>query len=163
MSFHFSLDPDAPLSLNIFTGNDETIIRTAIGHDDETGYVYSIVVGLSPYLGEPGNTYELIFNITEACSVTNRDIYVWWDGVLTKPKLNDKDTRNQTMAAILACVQKAIDVCKPNIVHMCTHTDGLPEKALQKFHQIALVFRHNGYDARATDPYHRRHMWIMKR
>ena len=162
MSFFFSLDPDDPLNLNTFTGNGETIVRTAIGHDDETGCVYSILVGMAPYPGHDDDTFELIFNITEA-NIHGDDTYCWWDGLDTKHRLSDPEHRRLTLLALFACVQRTIDVCRPRIVHMCTHTDGLPDKALRKFHRIAAIFRDNGYMAKAADPYHGRYIWMMER
>ncbi|MBB6410389.1 hypothetical protein [Mesorhizobium sangaii] len=87
----------------------------------------------------------------------------YWDGNDTKAFLKDAQQRALTTTIALTLVKHLIDVVNPDVVSMVTHTSNLPAPALRKFHQIAVVFAQNGYEAGEADPWNGHHIWMMTR
>ncbi|TPM27176.1 hypothetical protein [Mesorhizobium sp. B2-3-5] len=163
MAFVFVYDENEPLEIIELNGNGEHIARVAIGYDDETDHTYSVVVALSPLPGHGGlHDFELVFSIVETY-VDSDHSHSFWDGTDTKPFLADAHQRTLTAAIIVTLVSRLIDVVAPDVVTMTTYTSHLPAQALQKFHQIALVFAQKGYNAGEADPWNGQRIWMMTR
>lgn len=158
-----SLIEDEACTLTTLEGNGEFIARVACGYDDETGYVYSLVVALSPLVGQadlPG--FELTFSIIEA-SDNDSHMREIWDGEDTKLIMADAVHRRVICRVLDIAVAHLIDVSQPKVVSMTTHTANLPTPALRKFNRICTVFRDKGYTAGRVDPYHGHYAWLMER
>lgn len=149
------------VTLSAFEDESEYIVRALCGRDDSTAYLYNLFVALSPLPGYgdiPG--LELVFSVIEISEdqTHSREI---WDGLEVRKKIGEAEHRAEIMSALEAAIQHLIDLAQPKLVHMCTRTPNLPQKALAKFNRICTVFRSNGYKAGKGDPYHGRHIWMM--
>lgn len=148
--------------MTLLSGNGEFIVRVAVGYDSETNYVFSTFVALAPTAGYVDTKYDLSFAIIEA-SLDEAHIESRTDGLTTKAVISDRNHRSLIRMVACQSVRHLIDVAKPAVVNMVTHSSDLPEKALQKFHEIAAVFGQNGYKAGRCDPWHGHQIWLMER
>ena len=159
MSFVCTLDPDEDLDVDVIEANGEFIARLAIGYDSETDKTFSLAVALSPV---PGAYMELSFSVVGLCQ-TSGDWSDFWDGLATKPLFPLKEDRSVIRAALMGCVAMLVDVVRPEIVSMSTHTANLPKLALAKFWEVNRIFADRGYRAGRADSYHGRYVWMMRR
>lgn len=154
---------DHETTITALHGNGEYIYRVAIGYDDVTSYVYSVMVIFAPLAAYgDGTGYELVFRVVCA-SIDGTDTVDYHDGAATKAFMAEPQDRADVVDLIMHLVGIHIDEIKPRAVEMMTHTANLPAPALRKFHNIAAVFRQKGYEAGPADPWHGRWIWMMRR
>lgn len=160
VAFISAMHGDNSIEIAVVEGDGELINRCAIGHCDETNGTYSVVVVLAtrPGAGDLGH-YDLAFHIIQTTPDGN---YVdYRDGLETA--FLDREERQLVKGIICTCVASLIDDLKPSVVIMTTRMPDLPKKALLKYHQIALVFKENGYRSGPADPWNGLHIWMMER
>lgn len=160
MALICTLDLETPIT--VLHGNGEFIYRVAIGYDDTRDVTYSAMVIFSPLPGYgDGTGYELVFRLVES-DPDGTHVHDYHDGLQTKEFLISVADRRATFDVICHLIAGHIDDLRPAAVEMTTHTAHLPEPALQKFHQIAAIFRDRGYVAGAADPFLGHMVWMMR-
>ncbi len=160
LAFVLTINGEDSIEIEVLKGNGEHIHRCAIGFCDETDSVFSVVVALSP---QPGSGdlghYEIVFHVLEHLS--DGEFIDYTDGLQTR--FLDGHAREIVMNIICTCTAGLIDAVKPTVVSMVTREPDLPEKALLKYHRIALVFSKYDYRSGRGDPWHGLQIWMMER
>lgn len=149
------------MELTVLSGNNEHIVRIPIGYDDQSDHTFSLVATLSPWTGALPGEFEQTFFIAETAG-TEAEIYSYFEPLTVRNFIPNPADRALIRVALLGATEMLIDVAKPSIVTFCTFEPNLPDKALEKFHQIAEIYRKCGYDARKADPYHGRQIWLAE-
>lgn len=155
MPFVCSLSGDSFTAVVVQRGSSR-IVTARIGLDEENDTIYSLLVGLDP---TGGGDHELIFTIVAADpDGTER---VFWSGKETETFMSGED-RETVLLAIICCVENLVRVVQPERVFMCTHEANLPERALEKYHRIALAIEMCGYTVSRPDSFHGQIIWFME-
>lgn len=155
MPFVCTLSGDSFTGLVVQRGSSR-IVTARIGLDEETDTIYSLLVGLDP---SAGGDHELIFTVIAAYSDGTERAF--WSGQETADILRGED-RGKVLAAIAGCVENLVRVVQPLRVFMCTHEANLPERALEKYHRIALAIEMCGYTVSRPDSFHGQIIWFME-
>jgi hypothetical protein len=155
----FTCEITDDFDFSAFVKNDEAICIVPIGHVDQKPV--SLLTALSPTPGHFPDGFELIFVIVVDAGKPDKIEY--YDGKDTLGLIADRDDRATICRALRSTVNALIDVIEPKLVSMTTHSAHLPEKALRKFHDIAVLFRDRGYQSGPADSYHGRLVWMMER
>ena len=163
MAFVLALeDLESEIEAAFLSNPDESIARICIGHDDETGNVYSVFVALVKSTTVPGRS-EIFFNVIEACAHDDEAEDDWLsDGSQTLRFLKG-DHRKVVLSCICMAVQRLVDRSRPEVVYMMTVTPNLPEKALRKYDIICSAMRDVGYETGRDSPYHGSAIWLANR
>lgn len=160
MAFVFPYTTDTLPSL-VGGGEQEHVSLVPIGHDDETGATYTLMVALSR---TPGGVYgerELVFNIMESDHLEG-GTYIYWDGSEVVGKI-PAFYRAIILQIICNCLARLADILRPQSIVMQTYGDHLPDKAIVKYQTICAFSATMGYSSTELEPYHGVRMWKLER
>lgn len=143
----------------VLAKSDECICIVPLGHSFEVPV--SLFVALSPLPGQFPDGFELVFSVVLARESPNEATF--FDGLETLELIPDRGDRATVRNALHSAVEALIDAMQPQSVTMITYASGLPEKALRKFHEVAVVFQGKGYESGMADPFHGQQIWMMRR
>lgn len=132
-----------------------------IGHDDETGSTYTLMVALSRTPGNAHGERELIFNISESDQLAG-GTYIYWDGSEVAHKI-PAIHRATILHIICNCLARLADILRPQTIVMQTYGDHLPDKAIAKYQTVCMFAASIGYATTELDPYHGVRMWKLER
>lgn len=160
MAFVPAIDADDDVASYISLENQhEQIARLCIGHDDETGAIYSVFVALN---ARPGSLVdrEISFDVVEAYPGDDEN---WCnDGLQTKRFLVGEH-RKTALSCICSLVQALAMRSDAGVFYMMTVTPDLPQKALKKYEEICKAMRAVGFKAGRDSPFRGTQIWIMER
>ncbi|HRK24900.1 MAG TPA: hypothetical protein PLQ11_08095 [Beijerinckiaceae bacterium] len=162
MAFVFSYIPGQTAG-TLISGNGEFIVRVPFAFDDETGDVYSIVGDFAVFPGGGELEFEFGFKVIRASPEFEQIDEIFWDGQATMPFLSDRGHRAMVLGELFEILRFLIVKIRPQRLVMMTHTANLPKRALVKFQKLVAVMREEGLDARKTDSWNGRHIWIAIR
>lgn len=143
------------------TSAREHLARVLIGHDDETGAIYSVLGSLTPNVIKPGNHWQFEFGIIESTPEFDAPQYIN-DGAQTQRFLTGAN--RTTVRDIVCLVAVALaEAVKPDTITFMTVVDHLPAKALTKYSHICKALREVGYSGGRGNEFHGNHIWMMIR
>ena len=149
------------VEIDVLSGEVEYIARVALGADDETDEVYSVVVVLLRQPNLPPDRMELMFGITRG--IEGGDAPEWIsDGLTTKVFLKGAD-RQTALDRICTAAIVVAEHALPEAITFVTAVPYLPEKALTKYGHICKALRSVGYFGGRGDSYHGSEIWMLKR
>lgn len=147
------------IEMNGLDSPEEKMARIAIGHDDDSGAVYSAVVALCRIPWMPAGNMELQFDIVECVD----GIENWHnDGLHTKRFLSGKN-REYAFGLLCLATDSLVRRVLPDAITMVTVTTRLPQKALGKYEKLCDVVRAIGYEGGQADQYAGSRIWMLKK
>ncbi len=158
MPFVFEICDDEPFEIRIHKNHLEILATVPIGHDPESGYLYSAHVSLNrlePFEGP--NKSELMFDIVET---RGEDIQFIDNGLETKRFLTGPD-RAAVLEVICVVTANIVSQRQPDTIVMTTSQSDLPNKALNKYEYISNAIRSVGYEGGEGNSFHGQHLWMF--
>lgn len=159
MGFVCTVDPSAAIAFEMASDGHEHAVRATVGHDDEAGTTFSVLVVLAPRVG---GGHELVVAITEH-DMQGRTLHRYLNGRDTTTRIH----RSMDRASILSSILRALDLLlkrhAPEVVYRVVSLSGAPTRALAKHMAIHDVFFANGYELEELEPGLGTRAWLMKR
>lgn len=162
MAFVCAIDDHSDaVELTVRIEGEDAYARICLGHDDETGAIYSVLVHMPLYLPRP-NGRDVHFAIVELVIEDGEElIYEHRDG--TETRFLDRRVRQVALWCVVTAINELALQLQPDTIVMTTLTPKLPEKALHKYDVICDALRDVGYVGRRDSPFLGTQSWIMSR
>lgn len=143
---------------DVFRRGDSHAITFPVGYDDVEDINYFAMVGLDSM--PPGELkYYFCLLEVDGSSKTERMI---WSGKDLPGEITESD-RRVILEIILIATESLLKSVAPERVFRCTHDANMPDKALEKHHEISQVFIRCGYLVHTADSFHGKRTWWMER
>jgi hypothetical protein len=133
------------------------VVVLPVGHDDEEGIDYTLMVGLAP---APGGIPEFFFCII-AANVNNGCKDTIWSGRYVSRMFTRYD-RCLLRECLISVARSLVNFAHPARFSMTAYDDNLPERALVKFHCLNKMFERSGYTVRELDRWCGKHSWMAE-
>ncbi|HEY1798207.1 MAG TPA: hypothetical protein VGG57_18985 [Stellaceae bacterium] len=156
MAFIFALDLADPIPTELHPANGACAAVAYVGYDDACPLTYSIMVGFE--VGAACLEYYFKFIEADAEDYTERD---YWDG-REVGEFVDAASRSHILEVVKRVTILLIEEVRPECFYYCTHGDGLPPHALEKYHHINEIFTGCGYRVTMTNSSGGRYSWWVE-
>lgn len=137
----------------------ENLARVCIGHDDETGTIYSVFVSLNVRAVDRAQR-EITFMVVESPPDEQDN---WCNDGLQTKRFLAPEHRKTALACICSVLQAMVEQTDAEVLYMMTVTPNLPKNALKKYEIICDSMRAIGFQAGRDSSYYGTEVWLMKR
>jgi hypothetical protein len=143
---------------DVFRRGDSYAITFPVGYDDTEDLNYFAMIGLESM---PPGELEYYFCLLRIDGVNKTEQTIWSGRDL--PRGISETDRRAILAVILMATASLLSSVRPERVFRCTHDTNMPDKALEKHHEISQIFTRCGYRVQTADTYHGKRTWWMER
>jgi hypothetical protein len=158
MPFNLDICDDEPFEIRIHKNEFEILATVPIGHNPESGHLYSVhvsLIRLEPFEGF--NNSELMFDIVEK----NNDGSLFFNnGLETQDFLVGPD-RTAALEVICEVTASIVSQQQPDAIVMTTFQTNLPDKALNKYRCVSRAIVSAGYKGGEGNSFDGQRIWMF--